>query len=108
MLARPLNSSLCLHLPIASRVLSKQSIEGMKNKIIIILDCLIVLAGIIIAPYFFIEWKGVNFAIDAWTVGATREGNAHFFMMILGIVLILYAVFDVFVFRRTSKNRKIQ
>ncbi len=76
----------------------------MKNKIFIFIDCLIVLAGIIIAPYFFIEWKGENFAIDTWRVGATRGGNAHFFMMILGIVLIFYAVFDIMVFRRTSRN----
>jgi hypothetical protein len=76
----------------------------MKNKLIILFDCLVALAGVLIAPYFFIEWKGVNFAIDTWKVGATREGNVNFFMMILGIALIFYAAFDILVFRRSSKN----
>jgi hypothetical protein len=84
--------------------LAKQYVKDMKNKIIIFLDCMMVLVGIVLAPFFFIKWKGVNFAIDTWRVGAPREGNAHFFMMILGIVLICYAVFDIKVFRRNSRN----
>ena len=75
----------------------------MKNKLLIVFDCLVVVAGVILTPFFFLKWKDLNFVIDSWKVGVTREGNAMFGMMLLGIGLIGYGVFDIWAFRRTPK-----
>jgi uncharacterized membrane protein len=79
---------------------------SMKNTILVIIDLLFIIAGFFLIPTFFSKWKSIDFTFDlTYKMGNTLEGNTHFIMILLGVALVCYAIFDLFVFRRSSKKR---
>jgi hypothetical protein len=72
----------------------------------IIFDAVLIATGIIIAPIGILGWRKTGFILETWSVGSTFEGRLSFFTIMLGIIMVLYGVFDICVFRRSFKGNE--
>jgi membrane protein DedA with SNARE-associated domain len=80
----------------------------MKNKLLKIFDIITIPVGLIIVIYGFINWRNMGFVIENWSDVSTNEGRAAFSIILLGIGLILYGLFDYWAFRRKKKIDDIE
>lgn len=78
-----------------------------KRILCIIFDTVLIVAGIIITPFGVLGWRKTGFVLETWSSGSTFEGRSGFFTIILGIVMVLYGLFDLYVFRRSRKGDKV-
>ena len=76
----------------------------MNRKLWILFDIFTIPAGLIIIIFGFINWRDVGFVIEDWSDVSTNEGRAAFRIILLGIGLILYGLFDYWAFRRKNKK----
>ena len=80
----------------------------MRNLSFIALDVLMILAGIVISPIFFMKWRNIGFSISSKAeYGASFEGNSFIILSLFGIVLTIYGVLDLWLFR-IKKNRNYE
>jgi len=78
----------------------------MKNALFILIDITFVMTGITLIPIFFKKWKGIGFVLNSKVeMGAPFNGNAYLILILLGMALICYAVFDFILFRKSTANK---
>jgi len=75
----------------------------MRTAIAVVIDCLMLLAGIVLVPVSFIRWKSLGFPIESrFQRNTSFDGLACLITILIGIVLICYAVFDLMLRRRSN------
>ena len=74
-------------------------VHSMKNFLLIVFDFSMCVAGLILIPIGFIDWRERNFELT--TVGQHPEywGTQSFIMILFGIGMFCYGVIDFIIFR---------
>ena len=70
----------------------------------IIFDIVLIATGLTITLFGILGWRKPGFMLETWSAGSTFEGRSNFFTIMLGIIMILYGLFDMCVFRLSCKD----
>ena len=76
----------------------------MKRTLWVIFDILTLPAGLALICFGFYEWYKLGFILENWSDVSTNEGRASFCIILSGIGLILYGLFDYWAFRRNENK----
>ena len=77
-----------------------------KHRILwILFDVVLVISSAILISYGIFHWKELGFRIESWSDVSTNEGRACVAVILLGIGLAVYGIFDLFVFRCSKGER---
>ena len=79
----------------------------MKKIVFICLDFLAIIVGILFIPIGFLKWRHEDYILNFSGQMASFEGNMGFCLMLLGIALIGYSVFDIKTFRISPPDIEI-
>ena len=70
----------------------------------VLLDFALITSGIFfLVPWGFSQWKGVGFRLESWADVSTHEGNAYFAVIMMGIAIAVYGIFDLLIFKRLKR-----
>lgn len=66
----------------------------------IILDLVFVLAGAILSPWAIFKWSELGFRLEPKFYAGNRDGSFFMITALVGVALIFYGLFDLFVLQR--------
>ncbi len=78
----------------------------MKGAFIIIIDLFLMILGVFISIVGAIKWKSVGYILESYSDVSNIEGSSYIMVMLSGVVMAAYGLFDFWVFRRTRDSDK--
>ena len=73
-----------------------------KNLSLMLLDFLYMVIGIVLLTLGFLRWKNLGFIIERRGEPSLFEGHASIILILFGLGLISYGIFDYWIFRKKS------
>ncbi len=78
----------------------------MKRNFPIIIDFILIASGILVSIVGAIKWKSVDYNWVPFGPASSFDGRLYFYFILAGVAMVIYALFDFWVFRRTRDSDK--
>ena len=72
----------------------------------ILINAILIIIGIIIAPLSFLKWSGTGFLIEPLYSPGDGEGRTYLFIFLLGISMVLYGFFNLLIFHSRAMTKE--
>jgi hypothetical protein len=78
----------------------------MRRRLKNIINTLMILIGSALIPWSIWMWSEIGFRFEPKFYAGNRDGSFFFVLILLGIAMISYALFDLLVLQRIKKHHK--
>jgi uncharacterized membrane protein YidH (DUF202 family) len=68
-----------------------------------LLDMVYVLSGVILSLWAIFKWSELGFQLESKFYAGNRDGSFFLIAVLIGVALICYGLFDLFVLQRKRK-----